>query len=301
MVESQHTVIKRRVVKNNRSINKMLAAARSDHFSVEDYNAVITATEELSPRQMIIRVAADGWRLPEFEPGQFAVLGLPGYTSRCKFSEPENPPSEPHKLIRRAYSIASSSLVHEFLEFYISLISNGALTPRLFDLKIGDPIWLSPKVTGMFTFDEVPPEMHIILIATGTGLAPYMSMLSTLLDCGGERLISVLHGAYHTWDLGYRSELLTLQHMCSNFTYFATIDRPEDEPVPWNGPVGFVQDMWRTRVIRQKWGFDPTPENTHIFLCGNPAMIEDAVRILSAEGYREHTHSDPGQIHIERY
>ena len=110
MVESQHTVIKRRVVKNNRSINKMLAAARSDHFSVEDYNAVITATEELSPRQMIIRVAADGWRLPEFEPGQFAVLGLPGYTSRCKFSEPENPPSEPHKLIRRAYSIASSSL-----------------------------------------------------------------------------------------------------------------------------------------------------------------------------------------------
>lgn len=279
----------------------MLQAARSKYFSEKDLNAIVTAREELSPRQMIIRVAASGWDLPYFEPGQFAVLGLPGSAPRCQWSDPESPPSSPDKLIRRAYSIASSSLVHEFMEFYVGLVSTGALTPRLFALQLGDSLWLSPKISGIFTFDEVPADKNIILIATGTGLAPYMSMLSTLLNCGGNRLFAVLHGAYHSWDLGYRSELLTLQHLCKNFSYYATIDRPEDEPVAWSGPVGFVQDLWRGSIIKNKWGFKPTPENSHVFLCGNPAMIEDAEEMLIGEGFMPHSHKHPGQIHVERY
>jgi ferredoxin-NADP reductase len=70
--------------------------------------------EELSPRLMILRVAADGWELPDFEPGQFTALGLPGSAPRCRLSEPENPLPDPDKLIRRAYSIASSSQIHEY-------------------------------------------------------------------------------------------------------------------------------------------------------------------------------------------
>ena len=73
-------------------------------------------------------------------------------------SEPEEPPTDPAKLIRRAYSIASSSLAREYMEFYVALVTTGALTPRLFTLRIGDRIWLGPKVTGMFTFDQVPPR-----------------------------------------------------------------------------------------------------------------------------------------------
>jgi ferredoxin--NADP+ reductase len=264
-------------------------------------NAIVTAREDISPRQMVIRVAASGWELPYFEPGQFAVLGLPGAAPRCALSEPEQTPSLPDKLIRRAYSIASSSLVHEFMEFYVGLVTSGALTPRLFALDIGDSIWLSSKVTGIFTFESVPADKNIVLIATGTGLAPYMSMLSTHLHCGSPRRFAVLHGSYHSWDLGYRSELMTLQHLCDNFTYIATIDRPEDEPVPWSGPIGFVQDLWRKGLIAQKWGFEPTPDNSHIFLCGNPMMIEEAEEMLEAEGFQEHSPAHPGQIHIERY
>ena len=279
----------------------MLRAARSDNFSKKDLNAIVTAKDELSPRQMIIRIAANGWDLPYFEPGQFAVLGLLGSAPRCQWSEPEFSPSNPDKLIRRAYSIASSSLVHEFMEFYVGLVSTGALTPRLFALNLGDPLWLSPRISGIFTFDEVPADKNIVLIATGTGLAPYMSMLSTLLNCGSKRLFAVLHGAYHSWDLGYRSELLTLQHLCKNFSYFATIDRPEEEPVPWSGPVGFVQDLWQKGVIQNKWGFKPTPENSHVFLCGNPVMIEEAEEMLIEEDFLPHSHNQPGQIHVERY
>ncbi|OIO88429.1 MAG: hypothetical protein AUK03_16260 [Anaerolineae bacterium CG2_30_64_16] len=264
-------------------------------------NAVVALRNEISPWLIILRVVPAGWPAPEFTSGQFGVLGLPGSTPRCALSEPEDPPADPDKLIRRAYSIASSSLTGEYMEFYIALVTSGALTPRLFALKIGDPIWLGPKISGLFTFDQVPADKNVLMIATGTGLAPYMSMLSTHLMCGGSQRIAVLHGARHSWDLGYRSELMTLQHLCANFTYAPIISRPANEPAPWNGATGYVQDLWRQGVIDQVWGLHPTPADTHIFLCGAPAMIDSAVEMLGREGFREHTKKEPGEIHVERY
>jgi ferredoxin--NADP+ reductase len=264
-------------------------------------NAIVSQKNELTPRLRILRIVGDGWRLPDFAPGQFAVLGLPGSAPRCSLAEPEMSPADPHKLIRRAYSIASSSRTREYLDFYIGLVSSGALTPRLFNLNIGDPLWLSPKVSGMFTLDDVPEDKNVILVATGTGLAPYMSMLRTHLECSSARRFAILHGAYHSWDLGYRSELLTLQHLCNNLTYMVTIDRPDQEPVPWAGHIGWVQDLWTKCVITEAWGFRPTPENTHVFLCGNPAMIDDMIRLLNKDGFREHSRKEPGEIHVERY
>lgn len=264
-------------------------------------NAVVTLRDEISPWLMILRVAPDGWALPDFAPGQFAVIGLPGAAPRCALSEPEEPPADPVKLIRRAYSVASSSLAREYMEFYVALVTTGALTPRLFSLKIGDRIWLGSKITGMFTFDQVPPDANVVLIATGTGLAPYMSMLSTHLMCGAPRRVAVLHGARHSWDLGYRSQLMTLQHLCRNFTYAPIISRPNDEPAPWVGPAGYVQDLWKSGVLAQAWGFTPTPANTHIFLCGAPAMIDETVAMLGGEGFKEQTKKELGEIHVERY
>jgi ferredoxin--NADP+ reductase len=266
-----------------------------------ELNAIVELKDEITPRLMILRVVPDGWPVPDFKAGQFTVLGLPGSAPRCQLSTPESPPSEPDKLIRRAYSIASSSLEHEYLEFYISLVSSGALTPRLFALNIGDRVWLSSRVTGLFTLGEVPAGKNIVMMATGTGLAPYVSMLSSELTCGEQRRVMVLHGAYHSWDLGYRSELLAMEHLCKNFTYIVTIDRLEEEPAPWTGHTGFVQDLWAQGVVDQAWGFHPTPDDTDVFLCGNPYMIEDAVEMLGKEGFREHTHKEPGEIHVERF
>lgn len=265
-------------------------------------NAVVALRTEISPWLIILRVVPDGWQLPAFEPGQFAVLGLPGSAPRCAMSEPEDPPpADPRKLIRRAYSVASSSLTREYMEFYVALVTSGALTPRLFALNIGDRVWLGTKITGMFTFDQVPEDQNVVMIATGTGLAPYMSMLTTHLTCGAPRRFAVLHGARHSWDLGYRSELLTLQHLCKNLSYHPVISRPQSEPVAWPGQVGYVQDLWKGGAIEQKWGFAPTPDNTHIFLCGSPQMIDDTVAMLQGEGYKEHTKKEAGQIHVERY
>jgi ferredoxin--NADP+ reductase len=267
----------------------------------KELNAILAQRVDLAPGLAIFRVAPQGWTLPEFHPGQYAVLGLPGSAPRCPDSDSEDPPPDPVKLIRRAYSIASSSQAREFLEFYVVLVESGALTPRLFALRVGDPLWLGPKIAGLFTLHDVPPEANLLMISTGTGLAPYVSMLRTHLSENPWQRLAVFHGARHTWDLGYRDELLTMDRLSPNFTYVPIISRPAKEPTPWTGHTGYVQELWNRRVLDPVWKFHPTPENTHVFLCGNPGMIDEMLKNLETEGFREHTRKQPGQVHLERY
>jgi ferredoxin--NADP+ reductase len=263
-------------------------------------NAVLTHRIEVAPGLAIFRIAPDGWTLPQFVPGQFAVVGLPGRAPRVELSDPEEP-GDPDRMIRRAYSIASSSLDRQYLELFVTLVRSGELTPRLFALKPGDRLWLGPKFTGMFTLRDVPPDQHVVFLATGTGLAPYMSMLRTHLECGGPRRHAVLLGARHSWDLGYTSELVTMARLCPNVTYLPIVSRPEKEPVPWGGATGHVQQLWTGGALDHAWGSHPTPKDTHVFLCGNPAMIVDMQKLLEGEGFVEHETRRPGQIHVEKY
>ncbi|MDA0834442.1 MAG: ferredoxin--NADP reductase [Planctomycetota bacterium] len=264
-------------------------------------NATVAHRVEVSPGLIILNVIPDKWEIGEFSPGQFAVLGLPGSASRYALCDGEDSAPSPNRLIKRAYSIASSSVDREYLEFYISLVSSGALTPRLFALSRGDRLWVDTVMHGLFTLDEVPDDKHVVLISTGTGLAPYMSMLRTQLVCGGKRHFAVLHGARHSWDLGYRSELMTLDGMCPNFSYIPTVSRLEDEAGLWKGRIGYVQDLWMSQPLKSAWGFHPGPEDTDIFVCGNPSMVESIVPALEAEGFVEHKKNRRGQIHVERY
>ena len=268
---------------------------------MSDLNATVTQRVEISPGLIILRIIPNDWALPEFTPGQFAVIGLAGAAPRDQLATIEDAPAAPEKIIKRAYSIASSSVAREYLELYIAMVPSGALTPRLFALRPGDKLWLGEKFKGMFTLNEVPNDQNVIMISTGTGLAPYMSMLRDHLVCGGSQQFAVLHGARHSWELGYRAELRTLDRHCPNMTYIPSISRPEDEPVRWTGRTGRLQEVWNQQPFDESSGFLPSPKTTHIFLCGNPSMIESMVEILGNQGYREHTRKEAGQIHVERY
>lgn len=266
-----------------------------------ELNAIVIQRVDFAPDLMILRVAPDGWTLPAFTPGQYCLLGLPGSAPRAANATVEASTPEPDELIRRAYSIASSSAERDYLEFYIAHVRSGALTPRLFALGVGDRVFLSAKVTGMFTLDQVPERMNLIFIGTGTGLAPYMSMIRTHVEADQEHRVLVLHGARNSWDLGYRTELFYLQRYAPHFSYVPVIDGPQDEVVPWRGHVGFAQDLWKAGLVRDLWACDPTPENSHVFLCGNPLMIEAMTELLVPDGFRIHRRHSPGEVHIEEF
>lgn len=266
-----------------------------------ELNAVLTLREEYAPGLVVIRIAPSGWELPPFTPGQFATIGLPAAAPRLEGCDPEEAALDPGRFIRRAYSIASSSRQKEFLELYVALVHSGELTPRLLALHEGDRLWLGHKITGMFTLKEIPPEKDLVMVATGTGIAPYMSMLRTELNPANGRRVALLLGARHSWDLGYSRELFTMQRESARLTVLRIVSRPKEEPRPWTGPTGHVQSLWTGGALAEAWGRRPTPEDTHVLLCGNPAMIDDMTKVLLVEGFRLHEKAAPGQIHVEKY
>jgi len=268
---------------------------------MNELNGIISQVVQVSPTMKVFRIAPDGWELPDFKSGQFCALFLPGSAPRCVESTPDREAIDPDKMIKKAYSIASSSRSKEFLEFYITLVHSGALTPRLFELKIGDRVGVGNKFVGMFTLDQIAPDQNIVLIATGTGVAPYMSMLrSNALQRTGK--LAIIHGAANSWDLGYSSELDLLQSLTPNFKYLPTITDPEKEMTPWNGHVDFIQDMWKSGIMEETWGFKPEATNTHVFLCGNPRMISDMTEALEKDSFTEWSRKNPeGQIHSEKF
>ncbi len=266
-----------------------------------ELNAELVQKILVSPTLAIMRFVPIGWELPEFKAGQYGVLGLPCSAPRIPTADPL-PCDNPDKLIRRAYSVASSPEVKDYVEFYIALVESGELTPRLFALEPGDKVYLGKKFTGMFTLADVPDRKNIVFVATGTGLAPYMSMIRTNLECNTERKFAVIHGARHSWDLGYRSELNGFKRLCKNFEYLPIISHPEEENGRWAGETGFVMKLWEEKRLKESWGVEPTPENTRVFLCGNPLMIKAMLEILEKEGFKEYNRRDKtGTIHVEKY
>jgi ferredoxin--NADP+ reductase len=263
------------------------------------YNATVTGREAINPQLLVLRVVPDG-PLFEFAPGQYGVLGLLGGEPRVPEAAPEEAPPPPDKLIRRAYSIASSSLERQYLEFFVTLVTSGLLTPRLFALPHGGRLFLGPKGTGLFTLDRVPPEKGVVLIATGTGLAPYMSMLRTALIAETNRRFVVIHGARYSWDLGYRGELECLARLRPNFTYLPTITRPEQDP-HFRGRTGRLQVLLEQGVVEQAAAVKLDPAVVDVFLCGNPDMISAVKPLLETRGFTLARGKEPGTIHVEEY
>ncbi len=270
-----------------------------------ELNATLTERSDLHHGLLIIRVQPD-FALPPFRPGQYAVLGVPASSPRSPLADGENGDSspggdgQPDKLIKRAYSIASSSRQGEYLEFFVALVRSGALTPRLFALKPGDRVFLGPKIVGMFTLDDVPRGHDILMIATGTGLAPYISMLRSAYDFEAGHRTVVVHAARNSWDLGYRSELEALAARWPNLHYLPIISDPEREPA-WRGRTGLVYEYFDDGTIERLLGRPVAPGRLGCFLCGNPLMITGMLARLEGLGFRKHSRKEPGDIFVEEF
>ena len=152
----------------------------------------------------------------------------------------------------------------------------------------------------MFTLDKVPPEQDLVLLATGTGLAPYMSVIRTELVAGLKRKFIVAHGARMSSDLGYRGELEGLSRQWPNVVYAAAITRPCKDPT-WSGHTGRLQELFHRGVLDELAGERISPRRFDVFLCGHPGMIETVGALMAERGFVKGTARDPGNLHVEEY
>ena len=231
------------------------------------YSARIMERRDISNDLWAIRVDPGGEY--SFLPGQYATLGV----------------VTPEKHYERAYSIVSAP--HEkFLEFFVELVPEGDVTPRLYPYKVGDEFTLRKVAKGRFTLDTTTGRTNHLLLATVTGVAPFVSFVRSLhrqwkntkLDSGHK--LFLLDGASRSWELGYREELERIAAEVPWLTYVPTVSRPWEDR-SWKGETGRVDDL--VRKYTDSWGL--TPENTSGYLCGHPSMIENTKGILKRRGW----------------
>jgi ferredoxin-NADP reductase len=228
-------------------------------------NATITEREDVSPGVARLRIRPDDG-VPSFEPGQYLALGL----------EVDGRP------LQRPYSTASARGETDALEFLVRLVPGGALTPRLWPLRAGDRLRLGrPK--GLFTADAADPRRPVY-VATGTGIAPLLSMLETRLretDDGppASRPI-MIHGVARAADLAWRGRLEALAAR-GRIAYVPAVSRPADPANEgWTGATGRVDSLLPS--ILAAAGADS--DATVAFICGNPGMTDAAGVALRAFG-----------------
>jgi ferredoxin--NADP+ reductase len=239
--------------------------ARMPRADLTEPNATITEREDVSPSVARFRIRPDDG-VPAFEPGQYLALGL----------EAQGRP------LQRPYSTASARGETDALEFLVRLVPDGALTPRLWPLRAGDRVRLGrPK--GLFTADAADPRRPVY-VATGTGIAPLLSMLETRLretdDGPAARRPLVIHGVARSPDLAWRTRFEALAAR-GRIAYVPAVTRPADPAnAGWTGVTGRVDALLPS--ILAETGSDPGA--TVAFICGNPGMTDAAAAALRAFG-----------------
>ena len=224
----------------------------------------------------------ESWR---FVPGQFARLGLP---------------LENGGMVWRAYSMTSASW-DEHLEFFSIVVPDGLFTSRLARLQVGDMVLLDNKANGFFTVDRLPDGEDLWLLATGTGLAPYLSILQQPEVWQRFAHIVLVHCVRDSSELAYRDEIAALrQHPLwaewgDRLLYVPVVTR-QAEP-------GMLQQripaLLESGKLAEATGLPLTVERSRFMICGNPAMVEDTHRQLMKMGFRLSRLSAPGHLVLE--
>jgi ferredoxin/flavodoxin---NADP+ reductase len=221
-----------------------------------------------------------------FQNGQFAMIGL----------EVDGRP------LLRAYSMASANHEEE-LEFFSIKVADGPLTSRLQRIREGDTILVGRKATGTLVTDNLLLGKRLLLLSTGTGLAPFASLIKDPDVYDRFETIVLVHGCRQVSELAYGEELVAKLRddelfgplLSEKLIYYPTVTR---EPFRNRGRI--------TDLITTDRLFDDTDlpslnlETDRIMLCGSPSMLEDLRVILKERGFNEGNHSEPGHFVIEK-
>jgi ferredoxin/flavodoxin---NADP+ reductase len=236
-------------------------------------NATIVEKIELDPTLAIFRIRPDAIppaSLPWFLPGQYVAIGTGG--------------------VERAYSIASAPSERRWLEFLIRFAREPAtvspFTHLLWKMPAGARLHIGEKIAGRFTLERTSPagDRRVkLLVASGTGLAPFASMVRHRRSSGGATALAgivVLHGASHPHELAYREELADAATRYG-LGYVPTISRPQSHP-DWTGATGRVETLLDDGRVPS---VELHPDRTAVYVCGFRDTIAGTLRRLLGRGF----------------
>lgn len=183
------------------------------------------------------------------------------------------------------------------LEFYGIVVPEGPLSPRLARLDPGDALYVATNPSGFLVLDEVPPSEDLWLIATGTGLAPFLSILRTGTPWQRYRNIVLVHAVRFARELVYRELIEGVQHEHpGRLRYLRFVSRERAA----GALEGRVPAALRDGRLEAAAG-PISPERSQFMLCGNPAMLKDMTAALAEKGMRKHRRRAPGHVTAESF
>ena len=222
-----------------------------------------------------------------FENGQFVMIGL----------EIDGRP------LTRAYSIASANY-EERLEFFSIKVADGPLTSRLRHLRVGDPLLVSRKPVGTLVLHDLLPGRHLYLLGTGTGLAPFLSIIRDPHAYERFEKVILVHGVRTVADLAYRdfisrelpADEFLGEHVRRQLIYYPTVTREAFEH------RGRITELIAGGRLFADIGLPPLdPQADRAMICGSAAMLHDCSALLDARGFKVSPHiGTPGDYVIER-
>lgn len=229
-----------------------------------------------------IQVKAD---IQSFKAGQFVKLGLPVTSDTGE-----------HHLVARAYSMVNGEQ-SDVLEFLAVPVEDGTLSPQLHQLQTGDSVSVSPSASGFLVLDEVPEGDDLWMLGTGTGIGPFLAILSSAEAWQRFNHIVLIYAVRHVKDLAYLEHILSWREQHAHFTFIPVISREVR-----NGSLhGRIPALITNGEIEQFANRQLSAQHSRVMLCGNPGMLEDGLAALQSKGLTKHLRRKPGQILMERY
>ena len=199
--------------------------------------------------------------------------------------------------VARPYSFVNSPN-EEFLEFYSVSVPNGPLSTAMQTLKKGDSIKVGPRGNGFLILEEIPNVENIWMLATGTAIGPYLSILKTKDSWDKFKKVVLVHAVRYKKELTYQDTINTLKEEYKDrFIYITYVSR-EDSEYSLKGRI--PKDI-SNGVLEKEADLKMKSDNTHVMICGNPEMLKDTTVELKKIGLKKHRRNSPGHITTENY
>ncbi len=249
----------------------------------------------------------DGFK---FTAGQFVRLGIHGkdlqyfaqnHETKLITSETQDKPIDLDGYVFRAYSVASSPY-DEFIEFFSVVIPEGEFTSKVNHIQVGDSLLLNTTPFGYLTLAryQLPLPNDLWLLATGTGLAPFLSILKTIEVWQQYQRIILVYSARTSQELAYQAEIGSIKSIYGDngaaFVFLPIVTREAD----YAGEKARIPNLIVSGKLTQLVGQKLDKERSHVMLCGNPQMVEDTKEALKSLGLTMNRRGE-GNIAVENY